>query len=370
MLALDLDADRIPAAMISLPSASDRAKASKKVLRSLDIAPVRMFAAVNGTQLSQGGRAYPQKKTGTVRLVYTDSEGKRVSALQHGGQMGAAGQVDIWRQHGCLLSHRSLLLTMQQRSVPAYIAFEDDLVLGRQFDVAADVISRLQQGIRSLTRRFPSWKLLLLGGTPVDRFALWGSKNGSSGVRGIRRAEAVYQAHAYVVRKDAYSDLSRFFLKGLPADNCMVSFMRQHAGECFFFDPPLLDQDNSIPSQLVKQCAAKGSGGNLGYKRARKGVHAQKKRGTVGLSGHYRDRNRQPVRKSALKQSRGSAGQSGGKQSAGNGSSVAEQRCAERYMISYHRKHGSWPKVRDALAHPRGPKSIYSWLRIKRSHAA
>ena len=54
-----------------------------------------------------------------------------MTALHHGGMLCATGKVDVWRQKGCLASHEGLLRRMMGSGVPAYVACEEDLVLGK-----------------------------------------------------------------------------------------------------------------------------------------------------------------------------------------------------------------------------------------------
>lgn len=86
------------------------------------------------------------------------------------------------------------------------LILEDDAVLAEGFAVE-DVDAQ----IRKLSVRRPSWDVLQLGGMPVK---LWAKKTRHArfGVAGLRLSEAVWQAHAYIIKQPAL-DMVRTLLE-------------------------------------------------------------------------------------------------------------------------------------------------------------
>ncbi len=145
---------------------------------------MRKHWATNGEELLQsGGRAHPVGNKGTIRVSFT-LEGERITYNHHGGALVVSGGVDVWKQIGCAWSHKLLLESVRRMHLHACLICEDDLVC----DSAKEAKRVMLAAIATMSRIFPTWKLLLLGGTPIG---YGGPPSSPCGVDGLHFAMTV-----------------------------------------------------------------------------------------------------------------------------------------------------------------------------------
>ena len=164
-----------------------------------------------------------------------------------------AGVADVWGITGCVFSHIAALekarVGFESGAIRQAIVLEDDAQLSHESAAA-----QINATISKLTDRYSSWDVLQLGGVGVRLYAKR-TRHCRVGVRGVRRAEAVWQAHAYVIRSaKTAQDLIDRMRRGQTPDGAMVSHSREHM--CFWCDPPLMVQQGS-PSDTIEPSAKK-----------------------------------------------------------------------------------------------------------------
>ena len=276
------------------------------LILSVSLKERAIFPAVDGDALSaSGGRLRKQKQQ--WRLAYDRKEhGAHVRVVAHLRMtaLASAGGANPWRQYGCLKSHEAVL-TMAQAQLshhPLCLVCEDDLMLGKTIATSVDFIPFLDDKLAQLTRDFPEWCLLLLGGTAVFGF---NNKNAFTDIPGIRHAGYIMQAHACLWRRapqtnDVMNVALEFMAKGFQSDNSLASAMTRFPGRCFCLDPGAFLQNPAVPSNLQTWSSL---GGQSGYNAALKVMRTKAK-----ASPGRKQRKWTPLPKSSMKYSRCASG--------------------------------------------------------------
>jgi len=156
----------------------------------------------------------------------------------------ARDEDERWTVLGCLLSHTAVLQRMLVEDLDHALVLEDDCELACK---PVDLHEAYRVGAAFLADAHGDWQLLYLGG--VMGFRPWRKGAGERaplkvpGTEGLIHAAGTYQAHAYIIRSTAISEVMKRLQAGYAADAALVSTV--HAADCnrhFRFSPALLNQ--------------------------------------------------------------------------------------------------------------------------------
>ena len=346
------------------------------MLSDVGIKRVEMVRSIDGDEmLAAGGRCYRVNNRGLFKMMW-DKDGKREKHMCHVGKNWR--MCYPWGTLGCNLSHQKAL----KKAREIMEGGEADMVLIVEDDAVQDMPpqqlrSVFHQAVNQLAKSSPAWTLLLLGGTPQTRFANQVPPHGPSGVKGLRRSEAVYQAHAFIVRLPALDHLEEKLQAGLAADGATVSYQKATATKrrCFHFHPPLFRQLGSLGSDIQK---ASEEGSQAGYNNATAKRHAGAAHGNCKdvirckqkLRVFVRNRLGRggtgcaPVSKTIQKVAKRQQAAVGGLAFAGNGSD--QKNVAKKVMWMQHWRdvhEGNWPSCK--VAKKAKNISYNLWKRIR-----
>ncbi len=372
-----MDLGKLPTFVINLERRKDRRENMKALTSSLGLRKTEFIKAVDGKELlsKHSGRLRCESAKQMLYKLSWNSESKgkgvRESQLQKLPPKHKARKAwDLWGFLGCNRSHMAVWQTMSDRGIDMALVLEDDCHL---LCSAAEAKERICAAVKALDIRFPRWSVCYLGGSPLEGPGR--PSNDACGIRGLRHARCVYQAHAYILRQCA--DVVEFWRskmldKGLIVDNAMVAWQRTAAAatKSFWCCGPQLLQQGNFGSDLL--LLADGEGGPAGWKKTRRALASRKylKRPAAGsaILGSFGRGVRpipRPVRRRTLKQ----RGCSGGRVCAGGGSTAADVAKKEAWLLSQRaRLGGTWPPAR--VARDKKGISFNLYYRLARAHSA
>ena len=191
-------------------------------------------------------------------MCWDADDGSRGQHMCWGGS-GAANEVsNLWSLLGCTMSHEAALYRVRDLLIHSKadmaLILEGDSIL-RPGLSATRFHAALRQVLQGLSVRFPNWGLLQLAGAPVRCWARE-TLHERVGIAGLRCAETVYLAHAYIVRAHAIEHILARLCKGMTADGALVSYQRacnRHGPyKAFWCDPPYLFKTTRFSAMLHK----------------------------------------------------------------------------------------------------------------------
>ena len=265
-----------------------------------------------------------------------------------------AGTTCPWGQLGCTLSHQKALEHASDRffgQQDCVCVFEDDIKANYKVQ---DLVVDLSCILDAIVARYPDWKLLMLGGKKINKWAKK-TNNKATPLKGVCFAEHVMLSHAYIVRKDVVPAIINKLKEGFASDNALVSIQRANVGHCFMLSPVFFVQQrkqlgSDIATARGKSSSAKTAHTSPHVVGAQYVVNARPSRGGVGAT------------KTVIKKLK----QRGGQKRAGNGSNAAAIEIKERWMLAYVDDNGEWPT---AAASEKAGLSRNLWTRIKKENA-
>eukprot|EP00930_Biecheleria_cincta_P070078 TRINITY_DN5773_c0_g1_i2.p1 TRINITY_DN5773_c0_g1~~TRINITY_DN5773_c0_g1_i2.p1 ORF type:complete len:911 (-),score=194.35 TRINITY_DN5773_c0_g1_i2:35-2719(-) len=189
---------------------------------------------------------------------------------------------ELWGAVGCSLSHQAVLKKiLQDEELEHALVLEDDCVLGGGLS-AAEVRQLFSDEMASLSKTYPDWQLIYLGGSISSMVRKQDLESWRVNPR-ILAAKQVYQTHAFVIRRGLVQEILEKLHRGKAADAAFVSWSRspKAANQCFLFHPQGLlqqaggadrwkDSDIFIEGEFFKQAARKRAGGSYDFATAMK----------------------------------------------------------------------------------------------------
>lgn len=350
--------------IINLERRPDRRSNSEQLARELGLKRASICTAVDGLQLlsKHAGRArVVSAALQRYRCTWTDMQsGTRMRQCQRlPPKKHATRAWSLWGMLGCNLSHIAAWEQMAADGVDVALIMEDDchLVVSR-----GQVKKLFRAAMLHLNRKYPSWLLCYLGADPVTGPGR--KPNTRCGIRGLQHAGTVYQAHAYVIKRDEAMLVylrHKMVTEGLIVDAAFKSWLQTPAaaGKAFWFDNPQLIQQGRFGSDVA--LLAGGKGGVAAWSKTRREL---KKRRFSPLTAAQRrllgSRNRgtRAIPASVKRKTLRDIGRRGGSAMAGGKSSRKEVEKKDRYLRMYHERHGVWPSAREAYSKP--PRISYS----------
>ena len=295
---------------INLMRRPERKVSQGKLVSTLGLDKHIWLEARDGMELARSGGRLRHLNNGVVRLTWTEPGGEnRISCTARHGNAFVNGLTNAWGMFGATQSHIAALeVAHEHLTMGTYdycLIMEDDCV---NQSTCVDMQKFLLTTIRTMNSLRPRWQTLQLGSLPVGRHRPSSMRRVvASGDTDIRVAERDYLAHAYLIRLDACAPLLAYLRKGMTPDGALVALQGCNARRAmqlnFTLDPPILSQ-----LQADSDTCLAGTWPQA-FKRLKK----------------YRGRrpSRGRITKPALRGMRRALGSSGGKVSAGNGSSAS-----------------------------------------------
>ena len=340
--------------VLNVARRADRRELMRRQLGEWKAKRIIFWKGIDGQSLkSQNGKVMKVTKS-TYELSWEDNT--TFTLLSHrvriNGQFAAT--TCPWGQLGCSLSHQKALEHASARFAgrqDCVCVFEDDIKKNYKFKY---LDTYLQCKLDAIVSRYPDWKLLMLGGTKVNKWAK-ATKNMATPLNGVCFAEHVMQSHAYIVRKAVVPFIIDKLKEGFASDNALVAIQRANVGHCFLLSPVFFVQQrkmlgSDIAGARGKSVVDKATTNTRSHVAgAQYTVNERPCRGALGTTGTTKKRLRER----------------GGAMHAGNGSNAVAIKKKEKWMLGYLDDNGDWPT---ASASEKHGLSRNLWTRIKREN--
>ena len=340
--------------VLNIARRPDRRKIMRRQLGEWKAKKIIFWKGTDGQSLkSQNGKVMKVAKS-IYELKWGDNATTTLRSHSVRINEQFAGTTCPWGQLGCSLSHQKALEHASDRFTgrqDCVCVFEDDIKKNYKVkDLGAD----LQCKLDAIVSCYPDWKLLMLGGTKMNKWAKV-TNNMATPLNGVCFAEHVMQSHAYIARKAVVPDIINKLKEGFASDNALVAIQRANVGNCFLLSPVFFVQQrkmlgSDIASARGKSVTDLATGPTRSHVAgAQYVVNARPCRGGLAST------------KTTKKRLRERAGQ----MHAGNGSNAIAIKTKEKWMLDYVDAHGDWPT---ASASEKQGLSRNLWTRIKKEN--
>ncbi|CAJ1417771.1 unnamed protein product, partial [Effrenium voratum] len=175
---------------------------------------------------------------------------------------------ELWGAVGCSISHQMVLeKIVADESIEEALILEDDCVLGLD---SAEVQRVFNTEMRKVSRDYPDWQLVYLGGCISSNFRKREIEEWRIS-EWLLAARQVYQTHAFVIRRSLAQRILAKLAWGFAADAAFVSWSRSAGKKCFMFHPKQLlvqpggearwkDSDIFVEGEFFKHAAVERGG--------------------------------------------------------------------------------------------------------------